>query len=232
MPRRSRLTLAGLPLHVMQRGNNRSACFATDADRRVYLSILRELCAEFPCDLHAFVLMTNHVHLLATPRQAGNVSLLMKHLGQEYVQYFNRTHGRSGSLWEGRFRSSIVDSDGYFLVCQRYIELNPVRAGMVRHPAEYPWSSFGANAHGERDGLTRPHSVYLDLGKDDASRTRNYRASFEEHLTLDQLREIRDAINGSFALGGKGFIATIEQLTQRRVSRRGPGRPRKAVAAV
>lgn len=231
MPRLARLRLAGMPLHVIQRGNNRVACFATDADRLVYLALLKELSALFPCDLHAYVLMTNHVHLLATPRQRDNVSLLMKHLGQRYVQYFNRTHDRTGSLWEGRFKSSIVESDSYLLTCQRYIELNPVRAGMVEKPAQHPWSSFRANALGDPSALLTPHPAYQALGKSTEARARNYLSLFDDSLSAESLKLIRDAINGGFALGGKGFVATLEHLMDRRVSRRPAGRPKEPTKA-
>jgi putative transposase len=228
MPRLARVRLAGIPLHVIQRGNNRVACFVTQTDRQVYLAMLRELSAAFPCEVHAFVLMTNHVHLLTTPRHRDDISLLMKHLGQQYVQYFNRTHERTGSLWEGRFKSSLVDTEGYFLTCQRYIELNPVRACMVADPAHYPWSSFRANACGESSNLLTPHAVYQALGKDPGTRARAYLALFEEQLSEPCLKEIRDAVNGGYALGSKGFIATLERLMERALSRRPPGRPKSA----
>lgn len=142
MPRRARLRVAGLPLHLIQRGNNRSACFYADEDYTLYLHHLGELARKFRCAVHAYVLMTNHVHLLLSPVREDGPSLLMKHLGQRYVQYINKTYRRSGTLWEGRFRSSIVQERGYLLRCYRYIELNPVRAGMVRHPRDYRWSSY------------------------------------------------------------------------------------------
>jgi len=146
MPRRARLRLAGLLLHIMQRGNNRTACFFADEDYALYLHHLKELSRKFRCAVHAYVLMTNHVHLLLTPAREDGPSLLMKHLGQRYVQYVNRTYRRSGTLWEGRFRSSIVQERGYLLRCHRYIELNSVRAGMVMHPRDYCWSSYCSNA--------------------------------------------------------------------------------------
>jgi putative transposase len=219
-----------MPLHVIQRGNNRVACFVTDGDRQVYLAMLKELSGSFECAVHAFVLMTNHVHLLATPRQRDNVSVLMKHLGQQYVQYFNRTHVRTGSLWEGRYKSSLVDCEHYLLTCQRYIELNPVRAGMVRHPAQYPWSSFSSNALGVRNELITPHPVYLAMGKEQAARAQRYLALFEERISPECLEEIRNAVNGGFALGSKGFIATLERLMERSISRRRPGRPKRESA--
>src|SRR5438105_2497922 len=142
MPRRARLTAAGVPAHVIQRGNNRGACFFADDDYAFYVHYLEELAKQFGCAIHAYVLMTNHVHLLLTPEQANSASQLMKHLGQRYVQYVNRSYRRSGTLWEGRFRSCLTQEETYVLACYRYIELNPVRAQMARHPREYRWSSY------------------------------------------------------------------------------------------
>ena len=163
MPRRARLSLPDLPVHIIQRGNNRQACFFSDEDARFYLDWLGEYAASTQCRLHAYVLMTNHVHLLLTPPTADAAGKLMKALGQRYVQYINRTYRRSGTLWEGRFRSCLTQEESYLLTCQRYIELNPVRAGMVEHPAEYLWSSYRANAQGEPNPLLSPHPHYWSL---------------------------------------------------------------------
>jgi putative transposase len=165
MPRRPRLRAAGIPFHVIQRGNNRSACFFGNQDRRLYLDHLCALTRKYQVAVHAYVLMTNHVHLLMTPKEPDGVGLVMKFLGQLYVQYINRTYRRSGSLWEGRFRSCLVDNEGYLLACHRYIECNPVRAGMVQHPADYPWSSFRANASGEPSSLVTAHPCIATLGR-------------------------------------------------------------------
>ena len=138
MPRPNRLNLPGVPQHVTQRGNNRQACFFEDADYRLYLSLLAAACQRHQCTVHAYVLMTNHVHLLITPQFAQGVSLLMRDLGRDYVRQVNQAYRRTGTMWEGRFKSSLVDSEDYCLACYRYIELNPVRANMVAHPREYP----------------------------------------------------------------------------------------------
>ena len=151
MPRRARLSLPGIPWHIIQRGNNRSVCFHAEEDYYFYIYHLAELAARFGCAIHAYVLMTNHVHLLLTPEKANSVALLMKNLGQRYVQYVNRVYRRSGTLWEGRFRSCLTQTDDYVLACYRYIELNPVRAAMVRHPRDYRWSSYPANADGKQE---------------------------------------------------------------------------------
>ena len=228
MPRRSRCVVPGVPLHVIQRGNNRSACFDRETDCLLYLALLRELCDLYECSIHAYVLMTNHVHLLATPEHSDSMSLVMKHLGQRYVQYVNRRYARSGSLWEGRFRSSMVDSAGYALVCQRYIELNPVRAGIVRHPGEYRWSSFGANALGHSSDIVVPRADYLSLGEDERERRMRYVELFNDALSDRDLARIRDAVNGGFVLGSDRFVGEIEGQLHRRATPGKSGRPPKA----
>ncbi len=225
MPRRPRLALAGVATHIIQRGNNRGACFFADEDYAHYLHHLEELARLFGCAVHAWVLMTNHVHLLVTPKEADSASLLMKHLGQRYVQYANRAYRRSGTLWEGRFRSCLAQSEGYVLACYRYIELNPVRADMVTHPREYRWSSYRINAEGKASDLVTPHRQYLRLAKDPAERRAAYRTLFRSELDPETLKEIRDATNGGYALGGKRFLSQIEAATGRRVTRGKAGRP-------
>ena len=219
MPRRPRLRVAGLPLHIIQRGNNRSPCFYADEDFGLYLHHLGQLAARFECAVHAYVLMTNHVHLLTTPARPDGASLLMKHLGQRYVQYVNKCYRRSGTLWEGRFRSSIVQRDGYALKCQRYIELNPVRAGMTPHPRDYAWSSYRTNAELRPSALVTPHEEYLGLGTTPELRATAYRDSFRFELDPADLREIRLAANGGFALGNDRFKAEIAEMLGRRVER-------------
>jgi putative transposase len=208
-----------LPLHVIQRGNNRTPCFYADEDFGLYLHHLGQLAARFECAVHAYVLMTNHVHLLMTPARPDGASLLMKHLGQRYVQYVNKCYRRSGTLWEGRFRSSIVQRDGYTLKCQRYIELNPVRAGMVRQPGDHAWSSYQANAELRPSRLLNPHQEYLGLGDTPEQRAAAYRRSFRYELDPFDLHEIRSAANGGFALGNDKFKAEIAAMLGRRVER-------------
>ena len=226
MPRRPRVALAGVPVHLLQRGHNRHACFFADEDYALYLAHLAELSAKFGCAVHAFALMTNHVHLLLTPREAEAASLLIKHLGQRYVQYVNRAYRRSGTLWEGRFRSCVAQEEGYVLACQRYIELNPVRADMVTHPRHYRWSSYRTNAEGKASALLTPHAQYLALGQTDASRREAYRLLFRSELDPEVVKEIRDATNGNFALGEQGFKKQVEAMLGRRVTRGQRGRPR------
>jgi len=182
MPRRPRLTLPNVPLHLIQRGNNRQACFVADEDYRNYLDWLREYADKAGCRIHAYVLMTNHVHLLVSAERGSASGEMMKALGQRYVQYFNKTYRRSGTLWEGRYRSCPTEAETYLLACQRYIELNPVRAAMVEHPADYRWSSYRANAQGEASPLVSLHEVYLSLGSDAESRQSAYRELFRHGL--------------------------------------------------
>ena len=166
MPRRRRVVLPSVPLHLIQRGNNRQACFYADDDYRFYLEWLETYASDAGFALHAYVLMINHVHLLLTSSTTGGAGAMMKRLGQRYVQYVNRTYRRSGTLWEGRFRSCLTQEESYVLGCYRYIELNPVRAGMVEHPGECRWSSYRANAQGETCSALRPHDCYRALGAD------------------------------------------------------------------
>ncbi|PKO34184.1 MAG: transposase [Betaproteobacteria bacterium HGW-Betaproteobacteria-7] len=230
MPRRPRLALANVPLHLIQRGNNRQACFFADEDFLRYLEWLEEYAAKSGCCIHAWVLMSNHVHLLLTAHDARAPGVLMKSLGQRYVQYVNRVYRRSGSLWEGRFRSCLAQDERYLLLCQRYIELNPVRAGMVEHPAEYRWSSYRANAQGEASPLISPHPLYLSLGRDDEERRAAYRELFRYELESGAVDAIRDATNGNFALGDSRFYAQVSAALGRRVTPGAPGRPKRSDA--
>jgi putative transposase len=231
MPRRARLRVPGIPLHLVQRGNNRAACFFDDSDFAFYRNQLRILAPRFECSVHAYVLMTNHVHLLLTPHGADGASLLMKHLSQRYVQYVNRVYGRTGTIWEGRYRSCLTQSAFYVLACYRYIELNPVRARMVADPREYRWSSHASNAFGAASPLIQPHEEYLRLGRTDADRRVAYRSLFEGAIGIDSdvesVRQIREATVGNVALGDKGFQAQIAAALGRRASRGSPGRPRR-----
>jgi putative transposase len=227
MPRRARLSVPGIPWHIIQRGNNRSVCFNAEDDYQFYLHYLKEFADKFGCALHAYVLMTNHVHLLLTPAREDSAALMMKHLGQRYVQYVNRTYRRTGTLWEGRFRSCLTQSEDYVLACHRYIELNPVRAGMVAKPQDYRWSSYHANGLGRANALLTPHDEYRRLGKEDTERREAYRALFRAHVEEALTDEIRDATNGNFVLGDKRFQDQIAQTLGRRVVRAKAGRPLK-----
>lgn len=225
MPRRARLAIPGIPWHIIQRGNNRTACFYAEQDYRRYLNNLHGMAERFDCAIHAYVLMTNHVHLLLTPKRRDSAGLLMKHLGQRYVQYVNRCYGRTGTLWEGRFRSCLAQSERYLLTCHRYIELNPVRARIVSHPRDYPRSSYRANAEGRFDSLLTPHPEYLRMGRSDSERRRAYRQLFTGHLDPRRIAEIRHATNGNYALGDEKFRSELARMLKRRVTPGRGGRP-------
>ena len=229
MPRRSRIHLDGVPLHIVQRGHNREPCFFAEDDYGSYLYWLGEALTESECALHAYALMTNHVHLLLTPYLPRGPSLLMKLLGQRYVQYINKTYRRSGTLWDGRFRSSFIQDRRYVLACYRYIELNPVRPNMVKHPVDYPWSSYAANAEGKPVAWLTPHGEYLALGSDDEKRRSAYRGLFDSELDQQLLREIRLSTHGGYAIGSGRFREEIETALKQRISTVAE-RPSSAVA--
>jgi putative transposase len=194
MPRIARLVVPDVSIHIIQRGNNRSACFVGVRDYRAYLRYLRVYAARFGCAVHAYCLMTNHVHLLLTPETPRSCAQLMQRLGQCYVQTFNMAHGRSGTLWEGRFHSCLVPTEDYVLACHRYIELNPVRAGMVSAPEHYPWSSFAANAAPSGDSFITRHAALEVLGS-------AYRTLFDAPSDNRVLEEIRKATRSGQRLG-------------------------------
>jgi putative transposase len=224
MARLPRLCLPGTPQHIIQRGNNRQVCFTSNKDFSAYAYWLEEYSRKYEVAIHAWVFMTNHSHLLVTPSTMDGISKMMQSLGRRYVQYFNHTYKRTGTLWEGRFKSCVIDAENYLLSCQRYIELNPVRANMVLHPAEYAWSSYSANGLGRKAKLYTPHESYIRLGKTITQRTRAYRQLFRYQLDEGLLNEIRMASNKGMALGNDRFKKQVEKLTGRRVTemKRGP----------
>jgi len=229
MPRLPRLNLPNIPQHVIQRGNNRQACFFDKQDYAVYLDKLKQYSQKYRVSVHSFVLMTNHVHLLLTPETAEGVSRLFQALGRYYVRYINQTYNRSGTLWEGRYKSSLVDSEIYFLIVSRYIELNPVRAKMVSHPTEYPWSSYQQNAMGKVIELVTSHSCYLSLADSDIKRQDVYQSLFEHQIPAYTLEEIREATNKGWVLGNERFKKQIESQTGRRVTALTHGGDRKSI---
>ena len=226
MSRLPRPDLADIPQHVVQRGNDRMPCFHDDDDRRRYLTTLHEMACRYACTVHAYVLMTNHVHLLATPQSAGALSRMMQGLGRVYVAGFNVRHRRTGTLWEGRYKSCLVDNERYVLTCYRYIELNPVRAAMVADPAEYSWSSFSANALGTDCAIIRPHLSYVALGATPAMRRDAYRKLVHLAISDDDLVEIRAYIQQQRALGTDQFRAMVERKLGRCAIVRAAHRPR------
>ena len=225
MARLPRLCPSGIPQHIVQRGNNRQICFASEEDMSAYLSWLNHYTKQFAVQVHAWVLMTNHVHLLVTPTTDTGVSQFMQALGRHYVRYFNHQYRRSGTLWEGRFKSCVVQSEEYLLYCYRYIELNPVRAGMVDRPEEYPWSSYQCNGLGKVSKLCSPHPEYCKLGSTKYEREKAYRRLFDVYVGPNMLKNIRDSVNSGLALGSDRFKAEIEKLHQRRVTVGKSGRP-------
>lgn len=227
MPRPPRFDLPGVPYHVIQRGVNRAACFFGDVDRRYYLKLLARFAASRGCAVHAYVLMGNHVHLLLTPAEKGALAALMQDLGRSYVRVINAIHERTGTLWQGRFKSSVVDSERYFLVCQRYIELNPVRAGLVRAASQYEWSSHTHYARDEKKPFITEHDCFLRLGATGESRKEAYRELFAREMRGDELATIRAAANSCSALGAEDFIERLGALTGRRVGAPRRGRPSK-----
>lgn len=227
MPRIKRLDPPGIPRHIVQRGNNRQACFFHDYDRSLYLALLGRFAEAYRCQVHAYVLMTNHVHLLVTPAASGALAGMMQSLGRDYVRHINLTHGRCGTLWQGRYFSSPVDSERYLLACHRYIELNPVRASMVAHPTRYRWSSCAGNALGEPDTLLSPHEVFTRLGTDPATRRDAYRAFLDENIPDEELAAIRLHAARQRALGSEAFKAGLRETLKREVGLGVPGRRRK-----
>lgn len=217
--------LAGVGVHVVQRGNNRARCFFSDEDRSFYLFHLSRLLPRSDCALHAYCLMDNHVHLLLTAHVESGCGRLMKAIAQLYAQYINKNYGRSGYVWEGRYKSCLVQSEDYLLACYRYIEMNPVRAGLVRRPDEYRWSSYSANGRGEMSSLVTPHDQYAQLGRDAAERQAVYRDMFGSPLAPHELEHIRSATNGGYVLGSSAFKRLVARTVGRRVDKGSAGRP-------
>ena len=216
MPRKPRMYLPGFPSHVIQRGNNRSACFFSEADYRFYLDCLDQAWKKYGVSVHAYVLMTNHVHLLLTPCDSTGISSVMQSIGRRYVQYINKTYHRTGTLWEGRHIATLIQAEDYLFTCYRYIEMNPVRAGIVHHPGDYQWSSYKHNAYGIRDKLINEHPLYLQLESNPKVRQERYRELFSTELDVKTLNSIRKAINFSVPLGNDRFREEINQMIRGR----------------
>ena len=225
MPRRPRINLAGMPQHIVQRGINREPCFFADEDYFSYLHWLQKAAVDWHCAIHAYVLMTNHVHLLVTPATENGIAKLMQAVGRRYVQYINRSYRRTGSLWEGRYKSSLVQAETYLLTCMRYIELNPVRANMVQDPGQYRWSSYRHNGLGQADTRITPHPVYLGIDRDEADRQTAYRALFRSQLDDEALADIRLALSQGQPLGTDRFSDKIYAAAGIRKTQKLRGRP-------
>jgi len=225
MARLPRLTLPGYPHHVIQRGNNRQAIFATPADYRLLLDLLEENAKKFGVAVHAYVLMSNHFHLLATPQAAEGLPKMMQAVGRSYVRYFNDTQKRSGTLWEGRYKSTLIQTDRYLLACMVYIDLNPVRAGLVSQPQDYPWSSHLHYRGVRSDRLITPHTLYWELGNTPFAREAAYADLVHAGINPVQQTALTDATLRGWALGEPDFVADLQKRTQRRVAKTGAGRP-------
>ena len=209
-PRRS--LLEGYPLHVLQRGHDKERCFLSDADHDLYLGLLQEYSKQCGCALHAYVLMSNHIHLLVSPPEIPAISRMMRSVNQIFGQSLNRRLNRCGSVWQGRFKASLVDSSEYFLTCQRYIELNPVRAGMVDKVSRYRWSSYGTNGEGRPSPLITPHARYMQLGTSPEGRQATYRSLFNQPISAEVLSQIRTAIQRNRPLGNEAFLREVDEL--------------------
>ena len=228
MARLPRIVIPGQPQHVIVRGNNRGAIFRADADYGFYQEKLNAACDKHGCLIHAYILMTNHVHLLVTPEKETSLAKALQMLGRYYVQYFNYRYQRTGTLWEGRYKATLVDSESYLLTCMRYIELNPLRARMVSHPSEYRWSSYHFNAFGQADELVTPHLVYRRLDKSPAARQAAYRQLFRQHIAERELTAIRDATNKAWVLGSDHFKKRVQRQVERHVEPKARGGDRKS----
>lgn len=226
MPRKPRFSLPGMSVHAFQRGHNKQPVFFDDEDYLVYLRYLKAAADKFFCDIHAYVLMTNHVHFLLTPQLTNGISLLFQDVGRHYVPYINKRYGRRGSLWEGRYKSCLIGDEAYFLLCMRYIECNPVRAGMVEHPAMYRWSSYAANALGVDNALIKSHALYACLGSAIKVRCDNYRALFAMPLNPAELDMVRSSLLSGTPIGNDKFKEHIESALGRKVGLAKVGRPR------
>lgn len=231
MARLPRYFVKGVPLHIILRGNNRQAIFGCDDDCLFFKEVLQDAAKRNGLAIHAYVLMTNHVHLLATPGTEDSVPKTLQSVGRRYVQYFNYHYQRTGSLWEGRYRATVVETENYLFECMRYIELNPVRAGMVGKIGDYPWSSYPANAGLLADALVTPHKLYRSLAVQDNDRHAAYSELAQAPLDAGMLEEIRTCTNKGWALGGGKFRHSVERLTERRAAPLPKGRPKRIEGA-
>ena len=231
MPRRARMYIKGLPYHIVQRGNNREACFIEEENYQFYLELWEKLSQQKGVAVHAYCLMTNHIHFLVTPEEVTSISETMKSVGSRYAQYINKKYKRTGTLWEGRHRASLVQENRYLLSCYRYIELNPVRANMVARPEEYCWSSYGVNAWGDKHWLTS-HREYSQLGRTIEERCFAYRELLRYQLSEQDLHLIRKAAHYSQPVGDDRFRQMIEEKYGIKLGRSERGRPRKDMGEV
>jgi putative transposase len=225
MARLPRLTLPGYPHHVIQRGNNRQPIFATSADYQTLLNLLDENAKKFGVAIHAYVLMSNHFHLLATPQTVEGLPQMMQAVGRRYVRYFNDSQRRSGTLWEGRYKSTLIQTERYLLACMAYIDLNPVRAGLVVQARDYPWSSHGHYTGQRIDKLITPHPLFWELGNTPFAREAAYAELVQKGISPVQQAALTDSVLRGWALGEPDFVADLQKRTGRRVVKSTAGRP-------
>jgi len=225
MARLPRLTVPGYPHHIIQRGNNRQAIFAANADYEALLAMIEEYAGKAGIAIHAYVLMSNHFHLLATPDTAAGIPQMMQDVGRRYVRYFNQRQGRTGTLWEGRYKSTLIQAERYLLACMAYIDLNPVRAGIALEPGDYPWSSHGHYVGLRNDRLISPHPLYWELGNTPFARDAAYAELVRSGISAQQQRALTDSALRGWALGEADYVADLQRRTQRRVSKTRAGRP-------
>lgn len=224
MARLPRLTLPAYPHHVLQRGNNRQAVFTATADYQQFLELLHDNARKFEVAVHAYVLMPNHFHLLATPQTATGLPQMMQAVGRSYVRYFNDLYGRSGTLWDGRYRSTLLQAERYLLACMVYSDLNPQRVGLVAAPQDYPWSSYGHYAGQRTDRLITPHTLFWSLANTPFAREAAYAELVHTGLAPGQQLALTDAVLSGWALGDAAFIANLQKKTARRLVKNLPGR--------
>ncbi|TWO67845.1 transposase [Caenimonas sedimenti] len=227
MARLPRLTVPGYPHHIIQRGNNRQPIFVGSADYELLLAMLDEYARKNQVAVHGYVLMSNHFHLLATPETAEGIPQMMQAVGRRYVRHFNLRHGRTGTLWEGRYRSTLIQAERHLLACMAYMDLNPVRAGMVAEAAEYPWSSHAHSIGRRSDRLVAPHPLYWALGNTPFAREQAYAELVRAGIGAEQQRALTDSALRGWALGEPDYVADLQRRTERRVSRSQAGRPVK-----
>ena len=232
MARLPRLTLANMPHHIIQRGNNSGEIFVDAQDRLAMLDLMREMARRFDVDVHAYVLMPNHFHLLLTPKTEQGVPQFMQALGRSYVRYFNNRHGRTGTLWEGRYRSTLLQAEQWLLPTMVSMDLNPVRAGLVHRALDWPWSSYAHSAGIQHDGLISPHALFWALGNTPFARDAAYVKAVEAGLDRDTQEQISHAALRGWALGDPEFIKNLQHQTERRVMRQKAGRPTARTALV
>lgn len=225
MARLNRLTLPGLPHHIIQRGNNRQAIFTSVSDYQYLLALIDENAKKFEVDIHAYVLMSNHFHLLATPQTDTGLPHMMQAVGRRYVRYFNDSQARTGTLWEGRYKSTLIQTDRYLLACMAYIDLNPVRAGMLAEPRDYPWSSHAFYVGLRADKLVTPHALFWDLANTPFGREAAYADLVRAGISADQQAALTRSTLTGWALGGDEFVADLQKRTDRRVNKSQAGRP-------